>query len=136
MASAEGQAYSGPAGELLAAEYAGTAEPVPVVQRPADEAVYATLVLAPGAARQLLPQDPARVRALVLAVDNAVVLCATKELAQAAANQVNNVPYPAGMYLPVATVPTELRSTGLVWAANTSTTASSRISICTERNAA
>jgi hypothetical protein len=49
-------------------------------QRPWD-GVWRTMVLQPGQARQLLPQDPQRCRAVLIAIDSPVVICDSKELA-------------------------------------------------------
>ena len=54
-----------------------------------------------------------------------------QELAQDASNQVATVPYPTGMYLPVG-MPLVVQNKGLVWAANTSTSATSRIAVLVE----
>lgn len=130
--------YTPPAHQVAAPQpgHAQEITPVPVTGllrvATSDEAVYRTTTLPPSQARQLVPQDPHRYLFYVLAVDNPVVLCATKELAQDAANQATGVPAPTGFYLP-AGIPVPLRSKGLVWAANTSASATSRISVIIER---
>jgi hypothetical protein len=111
--------------------WAPPVEAVPVRVKAAEEGTGRTMVLQPAQARQLLPQDPERARALLIAVDNPVVLCATKELAQAADNQITNVPYPTGFYLPVG-VPVAWQNKGLWWAVNTSSSAASRVSVLVE----
>lgn len=114
----------------------GDLTPVPVTGTPrvaiGDDGVYRTNTVAPSAMRQLLPQDPQRYRALVLAVDNDVILCDTKDLASSPNNSVANVPNPDGFYLPKG-VPLPLANKGLVWVVNTSSSASTRVSVVIER---
>jgi hypothetical protein len=140
-----------PGGRIAAAESAGlqehgepehveataqgaAIEPVPTRQTAADESVPRTLLLQIGATRQLLPQDPGRKSAVLIALDNSVVICANKELAQDANNQASPLTYPTGAVLPVG-VPVTITSKALHWAANPSTTSTSRISVFTERYA-
>jgi hypothetical protein len=130
-AAARGQAQQVPAADPPAIPEAPSVEAVPVRPVAAEEAVYRTMSLAAAAARQLLPQDPGRVRAVIVAIDNPVVLCATKELAQDAANQVTSTPYPTGFYLPVG-VPLVVMNKSLVWVASTSASLASRISVVVE----
>jgi hypothetical protein len=61
-------------------------KPVRVQNMAAPDGVYRTLVLQPSEARQLIPQDPNRKRAVIIAVDNAVILCDTQALAQSGNN--------------------------------------------------
>lgn len=98
----------------------------------AEDAVYRTLVLQPSAYRQLVPQDPDRYSFYVLAVDQPVILCSTKDLASSPDNQTANIPYPTGFYLPTA-LPVLFRSKGLVWAVNTSSSSAARVSVVVER---
>lgn len=107
--------------------------PVPVRVDIPEGAVYRTMALNGGGVRQLMPQDPWRERALVLAIDEDVILCATKELAQDAANQVSSVPYPTGFYLSKG-IPLPLRNKSLVWVANSSSGTATRVSVVVERN--
>lgn len=56
------------------------------IERP-EEGIWRTAVIAGSGARQLIPQDPARYRTLILAVDGDIVLCSDKDKATEAANQ-------------------------------------------------
>lgn len=107
---------------------------IPVLAVNGDEGVYSTMSLAASGIRQLLPQDPQRYRAVVLAIDQDVVLCATKELAQAAANTATSVPYPTGFYLSKG-IPLTIQNKGLIWVANTSTGTATRVSVVVEKYA-
>lgn len=76
----------------------------------------------------LLPQDPNRNRAVVTALDEPVVLCSTKELAQDPRNAGTGAGLPAAGY--VLSIGTQLiiESRGAVWIAATSATAG-RVSV-------
>lgn len=99
-----------------------------------QDGIYRTMVLQPGQARQLMPQDPNRARAVILSVDNPVILCETAALA----GSPNNVPggsgiaFPDGFYLSADSQITTYNK-GLIWAVNTSPSATSRVSVLTER---
>lgn len=108
--------------------------PVPVQSVAAEESVPRTLVLQPNQARQLMPQDPARQSAVILAVDADIVICDTKDLASSPDNQLASLPYPTGFYLPKG-VPLPTRNRGLLWAVNTSSTVANRVSVLAEINA-
>lgn len=93
---------------------------------------YAQSILL-GSANQvlrLLPQDPLRRNALILAVDNDVYLCSSKETAQSAAATTTSS---AGFYLPKAIL-MAVPSKGAVWAACTTTASTSRISVFVSRD--
>lgn len=108
--------------------------PIPTQAERAQETIWRTMSVAASGIRQLLPQDPGRYRALIISVDQDIVITEAKELAQETANTATNVPYPQGFYLPKGIlVPVESR--GLAWVANTSTTAATRVSVMTERYA-
>jgi hypothetical protein len=69
---------------------------VPVTGTPraanGDDAVYRTAVLsAANPIRRLLPQDPQRYRAWILAIDGPVIICETEDLATEAANTAGTV---------------------------------------------
>lgn len=68
----------------------------------AARGTYSTVVVntATNVYQQILPVDPNRTEAQVLAVDNPVVLCQNETMAQSAANQVSGTPFPVGSYLP------------------------------------
>jgi len=78
----------------------------------------------------ILPQDPLRRNALVLAVDNDVYLCSSKETAQAAAGVTSSS---AGFYLPKSIL-MAVPSKGAVWAAVTTTSQTSRVSVFVARD--
>lgn len=110
-----------------------TAGVVPVAVQAAEECVPRTRSVQAGGYSLLLPQDPSRVRAVLLAVDSPMVLCRSVELAQDASNVVTNVPYPTGFYLP-AGIPLEYKSKGALWVASTIAGggAASRVSVLVE----
>lgn len=78
----------------------------------------------------LLPHDPLRRNALVLAVDSDVYLCATKEAAQAVAGGATS----SGVFYLPKTVLMAVPSRGAVWAACTTTSGNSRVSIFVSRD--
>ena len=63
-----------------------TPKPVKTTAVAAPKGIYRTMAIAAGSERQLLPQDPERARAVMVATGN-VILCETQGLAQS----VNNV---------------------------------------------
>jgi hypothetical protein len=107
---------------------------VPVQSVAAEEGVYRTNVLAPNGFRQLLPQDPNRQSAVILAIDADIILCDNKDLASGPDNQTAlPIAFPTGFYLSKG-IPLPTRNRGLVWAVNTSN-ATNRVSVLTELNA-
>lgn len=78
----------------------------------------------------ILPHDPLRRNALILANDNDVYLCASKEAAQAVAGTTTGV---AGFYLN-KTILMAVPSKGAVWAATTTNSGTSRVSIFVARD--
>jgi hypothetical protein len=96
---------------------------------------YATYVLAASSGPnpnviQLLPQDGLRQYAYVCPVDAPIVVATTQAEAQAAANIA--AANPSGAYFPVGwSVP--IRHREALWAANTSASASTRITVVVER---
>jgi len=79
--------YTPPEARVAAAQpgHAADLTPVPVKgaivsERPRD-GIWRTTVVAAGQARQLLPQDPQRHRAMILAVDNPLIICDSKDQA-------------------------------------------------------
>jgi hypothetical protein len=129
-----GQDQADPA-EFLEELPAVKLDAIPVLEVIADEGIYRTLTLQASGVRQCLPQDPQRYRAVIIANDNAVVLCATKELAQDAANTASSQPYPTGMYLATGQPGVEIRNKGLMYVANTSTSGTTRVSVLVEKYA-
>jgi hypothetical protein len=109
-------------------------QPVPVRADRPEETIPRTAVVAASGTRQLLPQDPCRYRAVIMSIDQDVVLCLSKDQATAADNTIASVPQPAGFYLPKL-VPITIESKGLLWVANTSTASATRVSVVTERYA-
>jgi hypothetical protein len=106
---------------------------IPVRQDSADLTTYFTAVAATGTnpVLLLLPRDPMRFRATIMAIDEPVVLANTKDLATNAANAVTNVPNPTGFYLPVS-IPVVIMSKGPCYVAATSATPT-RISVAVEK---
>ena len=81
----------------------------------------------------ILPEDPDRVEAFVLALDNDIVI-GTKNQASAAQNTISGVPYPIGCYVPAKTdggsiTPFPVRDCDAVFAGVTTTAANSRVSV-------
>lgn len=95
---------------------------------------YTTFVLtAADPVQCILEEDPDRVEAYVLALDNDVVI-GTKGQVQATQNTAANVPQPIGAYVPSkanggSIVPFPVRDSGAVYAGVTTTAASSRVSV-------
>jgi len=78
----------------------------------------------------LLPQDPRRRRAMVLAVDNDVYVASSKELGQAVQG---GALASDAFYLPKG-VPVPVTARAALWAACTTTAAASRISLLVEKD--
>jgi hypothetical protein len=122
------------------AELAGTVPgtgPVPVQgsvrsERPRD-AVWRTMVFQAGQARQLLPQEPQRYRAVIIAVDQPVIICMNKDLATAPDNQFTVEGFPTGFWLP-AGIAIVVESRALAWAVNPSQAAAAHVSVLIERH--
>jgi hypothetical protein len=104
-----------------------------------DTTIYRTLVLTSNSATAtpagwyalVLPQEPLRARAVILAIDNDIILCETKDLATNGNNIVATPPQPQGFYLSKG-VSLEIKSNGLCYAVNTATT-NTRVSVMIER---
>jgi hypothetical protein len=96
-------------------------------------AIFRTLVLQPVQARQLVPRDPRRRRAMIMAIDEPVIICNTQDQASSPDNLAAAVPYPAGFWLP-AGIPVYLESRDLAWAFNPNATTPTRVSVMTERH--
>jgi hypothetical protein len=109
--------------------------PVTTVATVAQHITCQTIVIASGDTQggvwALLPLDPLRVRAVILSVDQDVVICHTRPQAQASGNTGSSVPNPSGAYLPKTTMLT-LNGTQEMWVAATSATPT-RVSITVER---
>jgi hypothetical protein len=75
------------------------------------------------AIRQILPQDPLRVRAVIIVHDQPVILCHSQVSAAAPANVVTNTPEPSGAYVFAGTNlpsrPIPIYGVQEVWAAAT-----------------
>lgn len=112
-------------------EVSGTVSTKP---RASDECNPRTIALAAGAQRQLIGQDPGRKRVVIIAIDNPVVLCASQSLASDPANQVTSAPSPTGGWLPVG-VPVPVETTAALYVANSSSSATSRVTVIAERYA-
>jgi hypothetical protein len=95
-----------------------------------------TLVIAnTGMSQQILGNDPNRKRAVILTLDEPVVLATSRANADDARNSVNAAGLGAsGFVLPVS-VPVEIKSRGPLWIAATSSTAT-RVSVLSETYAA
>lgn len=122
-----------PAGAVDQAE---TAIPAPVAGIPVrdeatDQAVWQTVRLsATNPTRPLLPQNPHRRSAVLLAVDNDVFVCSSLELAQAVEGATTGT---GGFYLPKG-VAIPVRNKAACWAAATTTATVSRVSVLTEND--
>jgi hypothetical protein len=107
--------------------------PVPVIRSASAHGNYYTVMIPASAAgipsvAQLLPQDAGRVVAYILPIDNAIVIATSKEQAQDPANV--GGAYPGGTYAPPGGYP--VTHSEQVWAANTSTSGSCRVSVMVE----
>jgi len=98
----------------------------------ADTGTYRTMVLQGAQARQLLPQDPQRFMAYVMAIDYPIILCDNKDLATSPDNSTTNIPYPQGAYLPTG-IMVPILNKGLCWAVNTNANTATRIFTLVER---
>lgn len=108
--------------------------PVGVTNVGPDTGVARTTSLNASANQRILPQDPTRRRAVVMSIDNDIVICQTKELAQDSRNQVANVPYPTGFYLPKGLPGIEITSRNEWYAVNTSSSGATRVSVLVEKD--
>lgn len=112
---------------------------VPVRPSVPEECVPRTLLLgANNPYLPVLPRDMRRRRVILIAVDNDVVLCETKELAQAVATLVAGGTTAAalttGGYLPKG-IPVPLESRSWMYVAATTTASTSRVTVIAERYA-
>ena len=98
---------------------------------------FATVIVANGGSFNLIEQvcalDLLRKEISFIAVDSPVVVCHSIAQAMNPANQVANVPFPQGAFLPVGTSLT-LGGTGPIWVVATVATAS-RVSVAQSRRA-
>jgi hypothetical protein len=83
----------------------------------------------------ILELDPLRKDATILSPDNPVVVCHTFRQVQDPANQVANVPFPDGAYLP-AGASLSVSGTGPLWVVATTTATNSRVSVAINRRGA
>jgi len=112
---------------------------VPTSDAMPEETIPRTLVLsAANPYLTVLPRDMRRRRAVLLAVDNDVMLCETRDLAQQVATAVAGgaaaSTLTTGFYLPKG-VPLPLESRDWMIAAATTTASTSRVSVVAERYA-
>jgi hypothetical protein len=124
-ATASAAAQETPSEEISAV----TGEPVPVVavaeQPPALGRGYVVVLSDSNPVLPLLPQDPNRRSAIVLAIDSDVYICASRDDAAAAAGGTSGT---SAFYLPAGiAVPVQNRAAW--YAAATTTAAGSRISV-------
>jgi hypothetical protein len=106
--------------------------PLPVISAPAQHAVYTTVTIPASTStvpsvRQLLPRDYNRQVAFINPIDAAIVISNSKEGAQ---DPQNLGTYPSGTYTNGGSPP--IRNSEPVWAMNTSTSTSCRVSIIVE----
>jgi len=78
----------------------------------------------------LLPQDPRRHRAVILAIDNAVWVCNSEDIAWQV--QGTTTTGTQAFYLPTST-PLEVKSQGALWVSST-TSSTSRVSVLIEKD--
>lgn len=104
-------------------------EPLAVIpvrsESPALSAARCVTLSAANPVLQLLPQDPRRRSAILLAVDSDVYVCQSKELAQAAQGVATSG---EGFYLPKG-IAVPVVAKAVLWAAATTTATPSRISV-------
>lgn len=118
------------------AEQVAAALPAVLPARPVRgySARYETFVLTANDPVQcILPEDPDRAEAYVLALDNDILI-GTRNQVSAAQNTASGVPYPIGAYVPAKTtagsvVPFGVRDCGAVYAGVTTTGSNSRVSV-------
>jgi hypothetical protein len=104
----------------------GPAYIVPIRDEPPALGIGAVVLLTPADPVQLLlPQDPRRRTAIVLAIDNDVYLATSKELAQAAVGTVSS---PIAGYLP-AGIAVPIGNRAAWYAAATTTASPTRITV-------
>lgn len=93
-----------------------------------EHVTFATFVVANGIGginliEQVAEEDPLRKEISILAIDSPIVVCHSYAQASNPANQVTNVPFPQGAYLPVGVALT-LNTTARMWVVATAATAS------------
>jgi hypothetical protein len=125
--------YTAKQAEITGQQAQGTADPVdmalpeplvavPVREESPAQAIPRTVGLSANRpVLPLLPQDPRRRRAVVLAVEKPAVLCSSPDLA-AAASALPNTGSIEGFYLPV-NVPVPIMAKGAFWVTYTTTDA-------------
>lgn len=99
-------------------------------ESPALGSAHCVTLSANNPVRPVLPQDPRRRRALLLAVDNDVYIGSSLEVAQAAEGGTTSG---AAFYLPKS-IPVPVTSKAAFWAAATTTSSSSRVSVLVEKD--
>lgn len=109
------------------------AEPVVTVPTVAQHVDTYTVVVDTDVAKfaELLPLDPLRLSAQIIASDAAIVLCHSRAQATDTRNQVANVPNPVGAYIPTGVV-VDVPGTQQMFAAATSATAA-RVTVIVAR---
>lgn len=102
------------------------------VKDTADQGIPRTVALSgSNPFRPLLPQDPSRRRAVVLAADNDVWICSSLEIAQAVAGTATGSD---AFYLPKG-IAVDIRNHSACWVAATTTSTGSRVSVLVEKDA-
>jgi hypothetical protein len=97
-------------------------------------AVYTTVQLtASDPVQDILPEDPDRVEAYVIALDNDIVI-GTRNQVSAEQNTAAGVPYPIGAFIPAKTtggslIPFPVKDCNAVYAGVTTTASNSRVSV-------
>jgi len=99
-------------------------------ESPAQVIASCTALGSANTTRPILPQDPRRRRAVILAVDNDVYLAGSLELAQAAEGGTAST---LTFYLPKS-IPLPVMSKGALFASATTTATASRISVLVEKD--
>jgi hypothetical protein len=108
-------------------------EAVKVSHECPEQAVYFTVVLTAGQPVQnLLPRDPDRLQATIIALDNPVVIAESLAKAESVANQTASVPAPQGGFLPVG-IRLPVRHTKEAYVAATTTATNSRVFVLVEK---
>lgn len=129
---------------------AGLSGPIPVsvvgsVATTTDavqQAAYVTFVIpastagGPVSVQKLMPYDILRQYAYVYSADAPIVVANSQQAAQAPSNGVASGANPSGAYLPNGIWMPPVRHNEELWAANTSTTVSTRVTVLVERSIA
>jgi hypothetical protein len=113
--------------------------PVKTYQQSAQFGIYTTFVIPPGVANAtlIMPEDPDRLRGLVVTNNSNVVLCNSQSAAQAIGNIASATTLlplaPAGFLVLKGLSPGPLENQSMIWAVNTDPTLIAYVSVCVER---